>query len=413
MAYGPGVNEINYADLPPTGDTVNSAFQKTQNQLDTLYTGLNNDIVRASEAEVNAAIDTTKLITPGTLLKGKVNGVASLDALGKVTGTELPDASETTKGIMKVGDGLSATEGVVSVVSASETVKGIIELATPAEVLAGEDDERSVTPAGFKAGLEASYPTLDSDRIYDGVNLETKFAAEIAGYSDVWAWVKARAQAGNFIGLHVGDYVQFTVGADTVQAQIAGMDTYYKTGDSELGHHIDFISRDCLTATYKWNTTNINNGNGTNAAPWMVSALKASLDGLVTSLPAGLQSVVVTKLAMIETRYTSGSTLTDSTLWDWNNMGKLWVPSEFEVFGTIVWGTRGYSQNGGVQYPIFGNSWKNRIKGLGHNGERTSWWLSSVCGGNSTTCCRVSYNGSPSYYNASGALRVPLCFRIS
>ena len=100
MAYGPGVNEINYADLPPTGDTVNSAFQKTQNQLDTLYTGLNNDIVRASEADVNTATDTTKLITPGTLLKGKVNGVASLDALGKVTNTELPLASETVKGVV-------------------------------------------------------------------------------------------------------------------------------------------------------------------------------------------------------------------------------------------------------------------------------------------------------------------------
>ncbi|MFA6911289.1 MAG: hypothetical protein WCQ59_09235, partial [Candidatus Cloacimonadaceae bacterium] len=142
MAYGPGVNEINYADLPPTGDTVNSAFQKTQNQLDTLYTGLNSDLVRASEAEVNAAIDTIKLVTPGTLLKGKANGVASLDALGKVTGTELPDASET--------------------------VKGVVELATSAEVLAGVDTERAVTVKD----LDYSYATIDSDRIYEGVDLE-------------------------------------------------------------------------------------------------------------------------------------------------------------------------------------------------------------------------------------------------
>lgn len=127
MAYGPGVNEVNYTDLPPTGDTVNSAFQKTQNQFDALYTGLNGDIVRASEAEVNTATDTTKLVTPGTLLKGKVNGVASLNALGKVTGTELPDASAT--------------------------VKGVIELATDAEVITGSDTERAVTPAGLLAGF--------------------------------------------------------------------------------------------------------------------------------------------------------------------------------------------------------------------------------------------------------------------
>ena len=40
---------------------------------------------------------------------------------------------------------------------ATETVKGVVELATPVEVLAGEDAERVVTPAGFKAALAASF----------------------------------------------------------------------------------------------------------------------------------------------------------------------------------------------------------------------------------------------------------------
>lgn len=37
---------------------------------------------------------------------------------------------------------------------ASETVKGVVELATPAEVLAGVDTERAVTPAGFKVAVD-------------------------------------------------------------------------------------------------------------------------------------------------------------------------------------------------------------------------------------------------------------------
>ena len=94
-------------------------------------------------------------------------------------------------------------------------------------------------------------------------------------------------------------------------------------------------------------------------------------------------------------------------------MGKLWVPSEYEVFGSIVWGTKGYSQNGGVQYPIFANSWKSRQKGVGHNGARSTWWLASVNSGNSTHCCLVDYTGFPSSYYASAALGVPLCFRIA
>lgn len=257
------------------------------------------------------------------------------------------------------------------------------------------------------------YPTLGLDRIYNGVNLEVKHAAEIAGYSDVWAWLKARITAVDYSGLHIGDYVPFSMGADTVEAQISGIDTYYRTGDVAIGHHIDWISRDCLLTPRQWNTTNINNGNASNPSPYMVSDLKAWLDGLVTSLPVGLQAVIVDKRMLLESRYASGSTLTDSTSWAWNDMGKLWVPSEYEVFGSIVWGTKGYSQNGGVQYPIFANSWKSRQKGAGHNGGRSYWWLASVYSGDSTYCCHVANGGLPYYNSASSALGVPLCFRIA
>ncbi len=340
--------------------------------------------------------------TVARLASPTLTGTPAAPTAPKETNTTQLATTAHVKNVL--ADYVAKTQG------ATTSATGVVELATTAETSAGQDATRAVTPSG----LEYHPSILISDCVYNGVDLETKFAAEIAGYSDVWAWVKARAQAGNFTGLHVGDYVQFTVGSDTVQAQIAGMDTYYRTGDSQLGHHIDFISRDCMATAYQWNTTNINNGDGTNAAPWMVSALKASLDGLVTSLPAGLQAVIVPKKMLLESRYTSGSTLIDSTSWAWNDLGKLWIPSEFEVFGSIVWGTKGYSQNGGVQYPIFANSWKSRQKGAGHNGARSTWWLLSVHGGTSTYCCYVNISGNPSGNGgASTALRVPLCFRIS
>ena len=52
---------------------------------------------------------------------------------------------------------------------ASETVKGVVELASPAEVLAGVDTERAVTVKD----LDYSYATIDSDHIYEGVDLTT------------------------------------------------------------------------------------------------------------------------------------------------------------------------------------------------------------------------------------------------
>lgn len=293
---------------------------------------------------------------------------------------------------------------------ASETVKGVVELATSAEVLAGTDNERAVTVKD----LDYSYATIDSDRIYEGVDLETKFAAEIAGYSDVWAWLKARITAVDYSGLHVGDYVPFVMNGNAIKAQIAGIDTYYRTGDIEIGHHIDFISKDCYPVNVLWNTTNVNNGSDANAAPWMVSNIKSVLNTTWYGyLPAALQAKIIEKRAYLETRYTSGSTLTDSTGAAWNDIGKLWVPSEGEVYGTLHWGTKVYSSIQNAEYPIFAASWRNRIKGIGDGGTRCYWWLLSVRGGNSMSACRVGDSGFASDYSASDAtIYAPVCFRI-
>jgi hypothetical protein len=332
------------------------------------------------------------------------------DANGKIDSGWIKDASATVKGVVKVGSNISVADGVISVPEATEAVKGVVELATPAEVLAGVDTERAVTVKD----LDYSYATIDSDRIYEGVDLTTKFAAEIAGYTDVWAWIKARITAVNYSGLHVGDYIPFTMNGYTIKAQIAGIDTYYQANDVVTGHHIDFISKDCYPTPVQWNTTSINNGNETNAAPWMVCNLKNVINTTwYNSLPAPLKAQIIEKRAYIETRYTSGSTLTDSTGAAWNNIGKLWVPSEGEVYGTVHWGTKGYSSAQNAEYPIFAASWRNRIKVIGGSGALGAWWLLSVAGDDSTRVCYVSNAGCASLTIAEHtAIYAPVCFRI-
>jgi hypothetical protein len=349
----------------------------------------------------------------GKIADGWIPATVARLASPTLTGTPAaptaPKATNTTQiaTTAHVKDVLADYVAKTQVATTSTT--GVVELATTAETSEGQDATRAVTPAG----LEYHPSILISDRIYEGVDLTTKFAAEIAGYTDVWAWLKARKDAVNYSGLHIGDYVPFTLGAETIHSQIAGIDTYYRTTDSDLGHHIDFISRDCMATLRQWNTTNVNNGSADNPSPYMVSALKATLDGLVSSLPAGLQSVIKTKRFLLESRYSSGSTLTDSTSFAWNDMGKLWVPTKYEVFGNIVMGTKPYAAMQGVQYPIFANSYKSRIKRKGHQGPRCHWWLATVFSGYSTSACYVNNSGHPNATGASASYGVPLCFRIA
>lgn len=253
----------------------------------------------------------------------------------------------------------------------------------------------------------------DNDRLYAGRDLTSVFSLEIAKYSDAWAWIKARIKAHNFTGIHVADYIPITMNSQTVKMQVAGIDTYYRTTDQQLSHHIDFISKDCFNQVVKWNETNNNNGNASNNSPYMVSNLHTFLTTtLYGYLPAAVKAVISNKRSLMEYRYSASGALTDSISWGWQDLGPLWVPHEYEVFGSAVWGTKGWSQGQAAQYPIFANSFLNRIKGAGNGGGRCLWWLASVRSGISTDCVGVNGNGISGHYNASGELYVPVCFRI-
>jgi hypothetical protein len=236
---------------------------------------------------------------------------------------------------------------------------------------------------------------------------------ELSEYT--WAQLKEKCTNNDFSDLRVGDYktIELT-GGEVVVMQIAGIDTYYRTTDQQLGHHIDWISVDCLKTTQQWNTSNDNNGNSTNANPYMVSNIKTVLTGTIyNSLPTDVKNIITNKRMLMESRYSSSGKLTDSTSWAWCDLGTLWLPTEYEVFGSVVWGTKGYSQGQAVQYPLFANSYMHRIKGQGKDDSRCNWWLCTVRSGNSTICCRVDFNGRAGGGDASHSCGVPVCFRIA
>lgn len=253
-----------------------------------------------------------------------------------------------------------------------------------------------------------------------GRDLTVVFADEIADYSDEWAWIQARLDAHDVSGLRVGDYIPINIAAnggiaaETHKAEIAGINTYRRTGDSghEVGYHIDWITRDCYSGTVKFNTTNINNGNANSPSPFLASNLKSWLDGtLYPLLDAKLKNVIKAKRILAPSRYQSGATLTDDNSWAWQDFDKLWVPLETEIFDCLAWSTKGYGNGQAVQYPIFANSYEHRMKGAGPGGARADWSTASARSGNSTYVVYVHAYGNSGNGHASNAFCVPVCFR--
>ena len=295
-----------------------------------------------------------------------------------------------------------------------------IEAGAGAYALADDLADQVAKEAAFETAQAA-----ETEAAWDGINrimlpgrdLTVIFADEIADYSDEWAWIQARLDAHDVSGLRVGDYIPINIAAngdiaaETHKAEIAGINTYRRTGDSghEVGYHIDWITRDCYSGTVKFNTTNINNGNANSPSPFLASNLKIWLDGtLYPLLDAKLKNVIKAKRILAPSRYQSGATLTDDNSWGWQDFDKLWVPLETEIFDCLVWSTKGYGNGQAVQYPIFANSYEHRMKGVGPGGARANWWTASANSGNSTNVVNVNNNGNSNNNNASNAICVPV-----
>lgn len=239
-----------------------------------------------------------------------------------------------------------------------------------------------------------------------------------------WAEIQAKVQAGDFSGINIGDYktIELTTG-ETVICEVAGIDIHYNKSYNypTNKHHIDFISRDCLSEQWIiYNESGYNNGNSTQKNPFMASDLYTTLNdatgGIITTLPTDLQAVIIKKKALMETRYSSSSSeLVNSTGWTWVEMGPLWLPTEYEVFGQRVWSEEGWGTGGGgcnIQYPIFQGGLQHILKGNGNGGEIDAWWLASAYAGGCDVFCGVGNYGIAGCVYAGGACLVPLCFRI-
>jgi len=276
------------------------------------------------------------------------------------------------------------------------------------------------------------------NRVYPGRDLTVLFADEIAGYSDEWAWIKARIVAGDYSGINVNDYIPVTFAGTSLvnPMRIMGIDTYYDSGPSPaVGHHIDFISTRPWISPAPMNLVVTNVGLGDPATVWTstnmyhylnslagevpnntaipveTTTVDYTADGVYYKLPQKIKDVIVDKYMYLVERKPSGTTRpTANTGVNYLSAGKVWLPTEFEVCGAVYGGDDKHSLAMAVQYPLFAHSISNRIKY--YSGSRQVWMTMTPDGSSATNFIGISDAGRVAAYSAALSRRPPVCFRV-
>lgn len=237
-----------------------------------------------------------------------------------------------------------------------------------------------------------------------GRNLQT-----VLGTSDAvstFATLRARADAGNFNGLRLADYIDvpsITIdGASIANAnerlrfEIAGFDTYYNIGNTAIDqHHILMTAKNCVLQ-HAMNSTDDNTGG------YPASELYTYLNGSVNT---GLASAIGI------TPKTCRRLLDNKSSWDWA-VETVFIPTEVEVFGCCAWSNNsGNSVGSSVQWPLFAQFPQKRI--AKYNNSRYWWWEASPRTANSTNFCNCDrYGNAGSYLASNSSIGVRFAFLV-
>jgi hypothetical protein len=278
----------------------------------------------------------------------------------------------------------------------------------------GSGGNTSFSVADSTLFIESSgYSNYSEPTLYEGRELD----------EFTWADLKQKCRNNDFSGLRVGDYKTITTFGYSNRMCIAGIDTYYGSGMDY--HHIDWIGKNVAPVSGPWSSSRIDN-NG-NPYPyrytyWSNSTFHDS------GLPSEVINVLSSKEAPMERRCgrdgaNSIITIDNSNginIYWYNAANYLWLPTEYEVFGSTIAGTPKFSTTG-VQYPIFRNNPSFRVKSTRDGGSAVKWWLATVAANSTTEVCAVDSHGilvtcqgpyiSGSSYNTFNYH--PICFTIS
>lgn len=342
--------------------------------------------------------------------KGQANGVASLDANGRIPYSQLPESAMEYKGTWDastntpaLADGTGDT-GDMYIVSVAGTVDfgsgNIIFYEGDRVVYNGSVWQRVAGSKEVETRLAKFYPYL-----YTGRNLVEVFGVSTA--VQAFAKLKEKSDAGDFSGLGIGDYINIpsiVIGGNTIsyndtyqnlRAEIVAFDQYYRNGDTDItDHHIIMQMKNC-PLTHRINASDDNTGG------WESSELKTYLSNTVAG---AIEDAIGISLKTIH------RILSTHDSWTWL-AEKCFLPSEVECIGTKAWSDNyGYTVGNCRQWAMFQLRPDRLIKF--YNGARQWWWTCSDSASNSTDFVVVANDGNIYSHYASNVSAVSFAFAI-
>ena len=324
-----------------------------------------------------------------TLATGGVQTItASYDSFSTTTSvnviTAIAATTAPTKFVYAPNDTLNLAGLVISGTCGDTTID------ITSECTFSPDTGDTLTTAGMTE-VVATFATLTA-KFYVNVT-----SSSLESYT--WAQIRSQLVAGTLENIaSVGDTktIALTSG-EIMEMQLASINdgtgsagTYYPNKTA------DWISSGLMTTSHKMNTTN------TNVGGWNSSEMRTYLNTDVYALiPSDLKNIIVDKTHM----RTEGNQSTSLISAD----DKLWLPTEWECFGSAIYGGESATYNN--HYAIFpdANSRKKYKKGAT---SAASWWESSPHASYTTYFCFVTNDGNANSYTANSTYGVVLGLRI-
>ena len=250
----------------------------------------------------------------------------------------------------------------------------------------------ALTGTAIAAGIGWIYVPTDLVATYKTASNWSNYASQIVDISeypkalqdetisDSWSTIFANEDNGTYKTVYsLGDIKYMYLNGTPMPMQIVAFD--------EDTSKISWVCKSILD-THNMNPT------GDTTGGWASSNMRAWLRETIYPM---IDSTIRNRIVAVTKNYYDAKTSSRLTISD-----TVWIPSEYEIFGTTSY------ENSGTLYTGVFTDATSRIKKYGLNGSANYWWLRSASSG--TNFRGVYSNGGASYVSARYASGVVLGF---